>query len=109
MKKALLAFLIIPFTAYAQQWDFDNSGSRIFDMRKNEQKKITITIESVEPKDMQQACDKKSRQLGNGGFKTPMLACSFWEGKTCHIIMPHKVDMRTVGHEVMHCFQGSWH
>ncbi len=109
MKKALVALLIIPFTAYAQQWDFDNSGSRIFDMRKNEQKKITIIIESVDPKDMQAACNKKSKQLGNGGFNTPMLACSFWEGKNCHIIMPHKVDMRTVGHEVMHCFQGSWH
>ncbi len=135
MKKALVAILIVPVMAYFlgdylgnsnfssvgdsvkssltidsnSGWNFDNSGSRIFDMRKNEHKRIAITIESVDLKNIQAACNKKSHELGNGGFQTPMLACSFWEGKSCHIIMPHKVDMRTVGHEIMHCYQGSWH
>jgi hypothetical protein len=108
MKKTLLALLFTPLLAHAQ-WNFDNSGGRMFDMRKNEQKTVTITIESVDPKKIQQACDRKSKQLGNSGFSYEPVACAFWYGKTCHIIMPHRVDMRTVGHEIMHCYQGDWH
>lgn len=107
MKKALM-LLFVPVMAHAQ-WSFDNSGGRIFDMRKNDQKTVTITIKSVDPKDMREACDRKSRQFGNSGFNYEPLACAFWQGSTCHIIMPHKVDMRTVGHEIMHCYQGDWH
>lgn len=108
MKKAL--FLLTFFSATAMAgWDFDNSGSRTFDMRKNESKSVQVTIESVNANDIQKACDAKSKQMGFGGFNYTPLACSFWRGKTCHVIMPHNVDMRTVGHEVMHCFQGDWH
>lgn len=108
MKKALTALLFVPLVAQAQ-WQFDNSGSRIFDMRDNDQKTVTVTIESVDPKDVQRACDRKSKQMGNGGFNYRPLACAFWQGKSCHIIMPHKIDMRSIGHEVMHCYQGDWH
>jgi len=91
------------------QWDFDNSGGRIFDMRDNTKKSVKITLESVDPKQIKSACDRKSKELGFGGLPHPALACAFWRGNNCHIIVPHKVDMRTIGHEVMHCFQGNWH
>lgn len=91
------------------QWNFDNSGSRTFDMRFNANQSVKITLESVAPSEIRKACDRKSRELGSGGFSYEPIACAFWKGKTCHIIVPHKVDMRTIGHEVMHCFQGDWH
>jgi hypothetical protein len=91
------------------QWKFNNDGSRIFDMRKNKEDSVRITIQSVNQSQVKEECQKKSIALGNGGFKEEMLACTFWWGSKCHIIVAHKVDMRTIGHEVMHCFQGSWH
>jgi hypothetical protein len=109
MKKLLALILFLPLTATAQ-WQFDNSGGRIFDMRDNKRKTISITIESVDPKDIKAACNKKSLEFGYGGFNNVVpMACAFWRGKSCHIIMPHKIDMRTVGHEIMHCYQEDWH
>ena len=106
---SLSTFLFsLSINAFAQ-WDFDNSGGRIFDMRKNSQTVLTITLESVDPKRITEACNRMSRSFGNSGFAYEPLSCAFWKGKTCHIILPHKVDMRTIGHEVMHCFQGDWH
>jgi hypothetical protein len=108
MKKALLALLVFPLSVHAG-WAFDNSGERMFDLRKNETSKTTITIQNVDPKHMQKECNAYSRKIGNSGVNYQPLACAFWTKNTCHIIMPHRVDMRTVGHEVMHCFQGDWH
>jgi hypothetical protein len=107
-RSAVTFLLAVSSNVYAQ-WDFDNSGGRNFDMRQNTQKSVKITLESVAPSEIRKACDRKSRELGNGGFSYEPIACAFWTGKTCHIIVPHKVDMRTIGHEVMHCFQGDWH
>lgn len=111
MKRAHWFFgaLFLVSTGSQAQWDFDNDGSRIFDMRKNSPKTISITIESVPAARVNAACEARSRKLGNGGFGYEVLACSFWSGGTCHIIVPHRVDMRTIGHEVMHCYQGDWH
>jgi hypothetical protein len=106
-----ISFICLVFFANSShsQWTFNNDGSRQFDMRKNERATVKVTIESVDPRRVKDACDKKSVALGNGGFKEEMLACTFWSGSKCHIIVAHRVDMRTIGHEVMHCFQGSWH
>ncbi len=95
-------------TSHAQ-WDFDNRGSRTFDMRKNDTNKSTVTIRSVNKNDVKKECDAYSRKVGNNGFNYEPLACAFWQDNKCTIIVPHLIDMRTIGHEVMHCFQGGWH
>jgi hypothetical protein len=102
-------FLWLSTTDAVAQWKFNNDGSRIFDMRKNKEDSVRITIQSANQSQVKEECQRKSIALGNGGFKEEMLACTFWQGSKCHIIVAHKVDMRTIGHEVMHCFQGSWH
>ena len=110
MKHKLLSALIMlaVSTAHAQ-WDFDNSGSRIFDMKKNETSKTTVEIRYVKASEIQSACDAQSRKFGFNGFPGGALACSWnWPDK-CLMILPEKVDMRTVGHEFMHCLQGAWH
>lgn len=108
MKKALAVLMLVTSTAHAQ-WNFDNSGGREFDMSKNMTNKSTITIKYVEANKINQACNEESRKVGNNGYNYKVLACSFYWDNRCTIIVPKKVDMRTIGHEVMHCFQGDWH
>jgi hypothetical protein len=91
------------------QWDFDNSGSRVFDMRKNETSKTTVEIRYVKASEVQAACNAQSHQFGLGGFPSGAMACSWQWPDRCVMILPEKVDMRTVGHEFMHCLQGAWH
>ena len=101
-------FLAWNNNAYAQ-WSFDNSGGRVFDMSKNITKKTTVELKYVEPQDIQKTCDSLSRKFGNNGYKYGVLACTFFWDDKCVVVVPKKVDMRTVGHEMMHCFQGDWH
>jgi len=108
MKKAIATLLMLPLMANAQ-WSFDNSGGRVFDMSKNITKKTTIELKYVEPKDIQKTCDTLSRKFGNNGYNYGVLACTFFWDDKCVVVVPKKVDMRTVGHEMMHCFQGDWH
>jgi hypothetical protein len=78
-------------------------------MKKNETSKTTVEIRYVKASQIQAACDAQSRKYGFAGFPGGALACSWnWPDK-CVMILPEKVDMRTVGHEFMHCLQGSWH
>jgi hypothetical protein len=108
MKKAIVTLLMLPLMANAQ-WSFDNSGGRVFDMSKNITKKTTVELKYVEPQDIQKTCDTLSRKFGNNGYNYGVLACTFFWDDKCVVVVPKKVDMRTVGHEMMHCFQGDWH
>jgi hypothetical protein len=108
MKKAIVTLLMLPLMANAQ-WSFDNSGGRVFDMSKNITKKSTVELKYVEPNDIQKTCDTLSRKFGNNGYNHGVLACTFFWDDKCVVVVPKKVDMRTIGHEMMHCFQGDWH
>ena len=108
MKKALAVLLMAPLIAHAQ-WSFDNSGGRVFDMSKNITSKTTVELKYVESKDIQKTCDTLSRKFGNNGYGYGVLACTFFWDNKCVVVVPKKVDMRTIGHEMMHCFQGDWH
>ena len=91
------------------QWDFNNSGSRIFDMSKNQTEKTVVTVRYVPAAKLLEACNEQSREFGFNGFPGGALACSWNWPDRCYIILPEKVDMRTVGHEFLHCLQGQWH
>ena len=108
MNIVFLIILMAPSIAFAQ-WSFDNSGSRVFDMSKNITKKTTIELKYVESKDIQKTCDSMSRKFGNNGYIYGVLACTFFWDNKCVVVVPKMVDMRTIGHEMMHCFQVSWH
>jgi hypothetical protein len=55
----------------------------------------------------------ESKKRGLGGFKITVDACSFWDkglfGDSCTIISEIKTSMAILGHEMRHCFQGSFH
>ena len=64
-------------------------------------------------KNVNAVCQKQSRERGMGGFAYKVEACAFWSKKPfvnlCTIYTSKRTTMETVGHEVRHCFQGSFH
>ena len=106
----LVTVILMLATSVANaQWSFDNSGGRIFDMSKNITNKTNVELKFVDQKDIQKTCDTLSRKYGNNGYGYGVLACTFFWKDKCVVVVPTKVDMRTIGHEMMHCFQGDWH
>lgn len=58
---------------------------------------------------VQKACEAESRQRKLGGFGYAVDACSFWDKNSCTIITARQTTMHVLGHELRHCFQGSFH
>lgn len=104
---ALIISLIFTASSCFAQWDFDNSPNRVFDMKKNLTNRTTLILSYTT--DVQKACEAKSRELGHGGFGYGVIACSWFYDHKCIVIVPEQVEMRTIGHEILHCLQGNWH
>ena len=104
MKNLLAAVLIISQSVYAQHWD---DPKRMFDMKKNTPLEMSITLKSVS--NVQQECEKENRRRVGKSFAFEVQACSFWDGNSCLIIVPLRANMHTLGHELLHCYQGNWH
>lgn len=72
-----------------------------------------ITVSFIVTKDVTAVCDAESKKRGYGGFKTSVEACSFWSAasynNTCTVVLPTVTNFHTIGHEVRHCMQGSYH
>lgn len=58
---------------------------------------------------VQKECEAESHKRKLGGFGYAVNACSFWDSTTCTIITSQQVTMHTLGHEVRHCYQGTFH
>lgn len=90
---------------------FNNDPNAPFDALRARIDKTTITWRKVD--DIQAACEKESQRRGLGGFGYGVEACSFWDKSfgfdQCTIITKKQTTMGTVGHEIRHCFAGSWH
>ena len=56
-----------------------------------------------------EACNAERSKYGQPTFKQPSLACSFWTKESCVIVTARNTDPDTLAHEILHCFQGSWH
>jgi hypothetical protein len=90
-------------------WHFDNSPWRVFDMKKNITNKTQVVVRYVKASEIHAACDAQSRKFGHNGFANGALACAWVTPDRCVMILPEMVDMRTAGHEFLHCLQGNWH
>ena len=108
MKKALLVLLLVATTAHAQ---LEKTPYDMFSTKNFSKEDITISITTVD--NVEKTCEVESRKRGNGGFGIAMEACSFWSkglfGKQCQIFISKKVNMWTLGHELRHCAEGSFH
>lgn len=106
MKKVIASLLVAYSTAsfaYLGTW---NDPLKPFDASKNKHKEVKI--EWVIVPNVQEACDKQSEKMGFNPMG-PATSCAFWRGAVCKIITSKTPTMHEVGHEVRHCFQGSWH
>jgi hypothetical protein len=104
MKKALLALLLVSGSAFAVTGD---DPYEQFDASRSLTNQTTINWVRVD--NVTAACDAENKRLGYPGYGQRLLACSFRTNDTCKIITGKTTTMWSIGHEVRHCFQGSWH
>jgi hypothetical protein len=101
-------FLLAAANSYCQEW---RNPEVKFDTKANMVNTVTITWHAV--RNVQEICEKTSREKGFGGFGYSVDACSFWSsailGNQCEIYTGKKTTMHELGHEIRHCFQGSFH
>jgi hypothetical protein len=107
--KRLLALLVMLVCSSALAFRDDPLQS--FGTGKNFTNQTAITWLPVN--NVQVRCEAESRKRGLGGFGYSVEACAFWDKSygqhICTIITSKETNMHTLGHEVRHCFQGSWH
>jgi hypothetical protein len=106
MKKAIAVILMLAITNVWAETPLDK-----FSAEQNKVTKTTITWIPVD--DLRKTCEEQSRLRGFSGFGVPMQACAFWNnsitGNSCVIYTPKIVDYWMIGHEMRHCYQGSFH
>lgn len=104
--KRLTAFLAMALITLPVSADMNDPNHK-FDMSKLMTNKTAVTILIAD--NVQAACDKESRRVGNNGFDHKIQACAFWYKDSCTVILPRKASMHQAGHEFMHCILGSFH
>ena len=111
MKKMwfIIACTIINFSyfgiAHAKpNWQDPNAMYNGSDNMTNNTQVIIKNVPNV-----QAVCETESKRRGNGGFGYSVEACSFWNTNQCTIILPKRFTKEMLGHEMLHCIQGSFH
>jgi hypothetical protein len=110
--KIIIMSLLLVSSAFAKEYkEFHEEPNALFDTKKNFAKMVVVTWETT--KNVQKRCDEESKSRGLSGFDYEVEACSFWGTRfgvnVCHIITEKKTTLATIGHEMRHCYQGSWH
>jgi hypothetical protein len=104
--KKLTVLLTMALTAFPASADWKDPNHK-FDMSKLITNKTVVTIMVAD--NVQEACEKESRRVGNKGFNHKIQACAFWYNDSCTVILPRKASMHQAGHEFMHCILGNFH
>ena len=104
MKKMFILLMIVSGIAHAEDW---RNGEALFDATKNKHTSISVELRPVA--NAQTACDAESAKRGYGAIGYGVNACSFWIGNVCTIIVEKQTTQHILGHELRHCFQGSFH
>ena len=92
--------------ANACAWDWRDPDSKL-DVSKNE---VTdVRLRWIIVNDIDTACNAENKKRGGKAFNFSVQACSFWEGNECLILTPKMASIHNLGHEVLHCFRGTYH
>lgn len=109
MKRVLLAatFGLTTLAAHAVETPYDT-----FTGDANFTNKTKVTWKQVA--DIQKECNLESKKRGYNGYNYSIEGCSFWDvdtfqENTCYILTRLNTSYWTFGHELRHCFQGSFH
>lgn len=106
--------LILIAVAYSNAWaGLEKDAYQTYSIKNRIANNISVEIQTVPQSQIQQACDRESKRVGNQGMGYKVDACSFWKpvkgGFSCTIILPENTNNDTIGHEFRHCFQGNFH
>jgi hypothetical protein len=104
--KSVFVALLLPVACWAQDWRDPNAK---FSTKANRTEKLVVSWMVVPTGKVQATCEAISKDSGLGGFGFAVDACSFWQKKTCLIVTGDKSTHAEAGHEIRHCFQGSFH
>jgi len=104
--KKLTAFLAMALVAFPASAGWKDPNHK-FDMTKLMTNKTVVTVMVAD--NIQEACEKESRRVGNNGFDHRIQACAFWYKDSCTIILSKKASIHQAGHEFMHCILGNYH
>jgi len=103
-----LALAFFSNQVHAQEW---RNGDLKFDFSKRKTDSATVNVHTVD--NVWKTCEEESRKRGLGGFGYSVDACTFWNhgplGSVCDIYFSKKTSMHEIGHEIRHCFAGSFH
>ena len=105
MKKTVSLIVLAFYTTTGHA--FNDDPNALFSTNNNYTTNSTIQWFPVD--NVQKTCDTESKKRGYGGISWSVKACSFFNGNRCDIYTSKQLNMHTLGHEVIHCFQGSWH
>lgn len=105
MKKTIALLTLALYATSAQS--FSDDPNEMFSASDNYTTNSNIRWIAVD--NVQRTCDLESKKRGFGGISWSIKACSFFNGNVCDIYTSKQLNMHTLGHEVRHCFQGSWH
>jgi hypothetical protein len=103
MEKILSILFLVSSTVV---WAADNPYEQ-FDASKTRTNQTTVVWERVD--DVQAACNAENQKYGYPPYRQALIACSMHTDNTCKIITGKTTTMWSLGHEMRHCFQGSWH
>ena len=109
MKKALAVILVVTsLNTFADvrdpNWQNGEASFKATDNIVNSSNIKWVVVSNINA-----TCDAESKKRGFGGFGFSVDACSFWVDKQCTIFTGARTTMHQLGHEVRHCFQGSFH
>jgi len=104
MKRMLIALTFFLTIVHAEDWQ---NGDSLFDATKRNHQQINIKWVLVD--NVQAACNAETVRRGYKAFSYAIDACSFWKGNVCVVYSEKKTTQHTLGHEVRHCFAGSFH
>lgn len=101
---AILSLFVFSYASANPMWRNPEAKFNAAD-HKTESKQITWRYTN----NVQKECEAESQNRKLGGFGYAVDACSFWDRNSCTIITAHQTTMHILGHELRHCFQGSFH
>jgi len=104
--KIILAVLLVPCAALAGDW---RDGDAKFSAKPNRTETLAVSWLVVPESKVQATCEAISKDSGLGGFGFAVDACSFWRKNTCLIVTGKQTTHAELGHELRHCYQGSFH
>lgn len=101
-----MVFLLLPSVVQAGDW---RDAYAKFSTKVNRKETLVVSWMVVPNSKVQATCEAISKDSGLGGFGFALDACSFWRKDTCVIVTGSQTTQAEIGHELRHCYQGSFH